>query len=132
MFGQFVSQVQRLFSSKKNGGKLIHSTTNRLHGYKQVLLAICIVFLLGYSQFREHFQCAAADGIDKKQMTNFCWANGTSTVLTKKQPPKQAYLKSNGGKQVHQNQSFQDLRTPIVSISASLLSLCLNERVSSS
>lgn len=74
------SQVSRLFSSKSNGSKLVYKLTDRLHYYKQVLLALSIVLLLGYSQFREHFHCQGVEGLPKETMKIFCWTNGTTTL----------------------------------------------------
>lgn len=80
MFDDLVKQVRRLFSSKNNAGKLVYKLTDRLHGYKLGLLALCIVLLLGHSQFRTHFHCHGAEKYDTKLLDNFCWTNGTSTV----------------------------------------------------
>jgi hypothetical protein len=80
MFDEFVREARRLFSSKSNGGKQVSSLTDRLHTQKLVLLALAIVLLLGYSQFREHFKCQGVDGIDERVITNFCLINGTTTT----------------------------------------------------
>lgn len=80
MFDEFVSQIKKLFSSKCNGGKLIYNLTDKLHYYKQILLALSIVLLLGYSQFRDHFLCQGTDRVDRKIVTNLCWINGTTTL----------------------------------------------------
>lgn len=80
MFDEFVKQFKRLFSSKCNGGKLVYNLSDKLHYYKQILLAIGIILLLGYSQFRAHFECQGSDRVDSKTLTNFCWINGTTTV----------------------------------------------------
>lgn len=80
MFDEFVKQCKRIFSSKTNNGKLAHPLTYQLHYYKVLLLAGSIVVLLGYSQFREHFQCQSRNEINEKALTNFCWLNGTTTI----------------------------------------------------
>lgn len=80
MFEELVNQAKRLFSSKRNAGKLVYNLTDKLHYYKQLLLATSIVLLLGYSQFRAHFLCQGSDRVDKITLTNLCWINGTTTV----------------------------------------------------
>lgn len=79
MLEQFVLQVKRLFSSKTNSGRLVYNITDRLHYYKQVIFGASIVLLLGYSQFRSHFDCQGVEKTDKKLMGTFCWINGTTT-----------------------------------------------------
>lgn len=79
MLNQFILQVRRLFSSKTNSGKIIYNLTDRLHYYKQVILGASIVLLLGYSQFRPHFECQGIEVLDKKTLGPFCWINGTTT-----------------------------------------------------
>lgn len=82
MLNQFILQVKRLFSSKTNSGKLVYNLTDRLHYYKQVILGTSMILLLGYSQFRAHFECQGVGGIDKKLLGTFCWINGTTTFDT--------------------------------------------------
>ena len=80
-----IKQAQRLFSSKKNGGKLVYKLTDRLHCYKQNLIFLSIALLLGYSQFRTHFECTTTNPyLSKKDVTSFCWINGTYTLNLKK------------------------------------------------
>lgn len=86
MFKELVSQIKRLFSSKKNGAKLVNNLTDRLHYYKQVLLATSIVLLLGYSQFRGHFRCVGTKQLDEGMLTDFCWINGTYTLDARDRP----------------------------------------------
>jgi len=81
MLDQFVGQVRRLFSSKNNPGKQVPKLTDKLHSYKLAILALSIVFLIGYRQFRDHFSCQGIRGVDKSEITNFCITNGTSTVV---------------------------------------------------
>lgn len=85
MFDQFVKQALRLFSSKSNAGKQVPKLTDQLHTLKQVLLALAIVLVLGYSQFRDHFRCQAVSGVKEEVVTNFCLMNGTSTVIDRDQ-----------------------------------------------
>lgn len=81
MLDEFIKQAKRLFSSKSNGANLIYSTTDKLHKYKLILLAVSIGLLLGYSQFRPHFNCQNSDTkIDVKALDAFCWINGTTTL----------------------------------------------------
>lgn len=80
MLEEFVKQCKRIFSSKSNNGKFAHPLTYQLHYYKILLLAASIVLVLGYSQFREHFNCQSLDQMDKKATTNWCWINGTTTI----------------------------------------------------
>lgn len=94
MFDEFVKQARQIFSSKKNAGKLVRSVTDRLHYYKQILLAVCIVILLGYSQFRDHFDCQVSDKLDKKRLNNFCWTNGTTTLDLKDAPGRPGQRRS--------------------------------------
>lgn len=82
MLDQFVLQVRRLFSSRTNNGRLVYNITDRLHYYKQVIFGASIVLLLGYSQFRSHFDCQGVAGLDKKTLGAFCWINGTTTFDT--------------------------------------------------
>jgi hypothetical protein len=92
MFDEFVKQARRLFSSRSNGGKQVPITTDRLHTQKQVLLALAIVLLLGYSQFRDHFVCQGIEGVDKKIVTDFCLINGTTTVLNRNESNNNALV----------------------------------------
>lgn len=80
MLNNFVKQAQRIFSSKKYGAKLVDNPTDRLHNWKLILFGLSIVFIIGYSQFREHFKCFANEQLDSKILTNFCWLNGTTTL----------------------------------------------------
>lgn len=80
MFEELMKQVRRLFSSKINGGKLVYKLTDRLHYYKQTLLALSLVLLLGYSNFRDHFKCQGSGSVDGKTTTTFCLINGTTTL----------------------------------------------------
>lgn len=82
MFEELVRQARRLFSTKNNGGKQVRQLTDRLHAYKQVVIALSLILLLGYSQFREHIRCRGySDQLDWKTLTDFCLINGTTTVL---------------------------------------------------
>lgn len=79
MLDEAVRQVRRLFSSKTNSGKLVYKLTDKLHFYKQVLLATSIILLLGYSQFRDHFDCQ--NKISREvSLKSICWINGTTTI----------------------------------------------------
>lgn len=97
MIDALVDQVRRLFSSKNNGGRLVFKLTDRLHHYKQVLLATSIVLLLGYAQFRPHFQCEGLEKVNEKTLTNFCWINGTHTLDLKADSPPISSSKTTSG-----------------------------------
>lgn len=111
MFDELVRQARRLLSSKSNGGKQVPKLTDRLHTYKQVLFAICIALVLGYSQFRDHFDCQGVEGVDKgldkKSLTNFCLTNGTTTITQKHPHNKNRYVSvsSSSGLFVQLNQA---------------------------
>lgn len=77
----FVKRAQLLFSAKSNRGKLVANPIDRLHYYKQVVIGVGLVLLLGYSRFREDFDCHKFAEITNKQLINFCWINGTSTIV---------------------------------------------------
>lgn len=99
MLDELVKQVRRLFSSKSNGSRLVFNPTDRLHYYKQILLAISIVLLLGYSQFRAHFECQGVDkGLNSETLTNFCWINGTTTLHSKDPGPASARQRPSAGR----------------------------------
>lgn len=82
MLDELVKQVRRLFSSKNNGGKQVPQLTDRFHTHKQVLMALSLAILLGYSRSRNLFACEAVKGIDLETLTDFCLTNGTSTVIS--------------------------------------------------
>lgn len=87
MFDELAKQAGRLFSSKRNAGKQVAKLTDRLHSVKQLVVALSIVLLMGYSKFRDDFKCQPAPGVAEKITSNFCWANGTTTVVGRDQPP---------------------------------------------
>lgn len=78
---QVLAGARRLFSSKSNCGKQVSRLTERLHTLKQVVVAMAIMFILGYSQFRSHFKCRPNGNLDSKEATDFCLINGTATVV---------------------------------------------------
>lgn len=80
MLDELVGQVKRLFSSKKNAARLVLNQTDRIHHYKLILVAFCIALLVGYTQFRPHFKCQGIENVSDKDLTNFCWINGTITI----------------------------------------------------
>lgn len=79
MLDELVKQVRRLFSSKNNGGRLVYNLTDWFHFITQTVLALSIILVTGYGQFREHMKCQGSDKIDSKTVTNHCWTNGTTT-----------------------------------------------------
>ncbi|KAG9510477.1 hypothetical protein GZH46_00983, partial [Fragariocoptes setiger] len=81
---EILSQVKKLFSNKNNS-KLAQPWANRFHRFKMILLIMSITLMIGYRQFRAHFDCnlkpnARGNAYEKSSIDNACWNNGTFTV----------------------------------------------------
>lgn len=94
IFEEFLKQTQKLFSSKQNAGKLVYNLADRLHLWKLLLLGLSLVLLVGYSQFRSNFECQGSDQVHRKDLTNFCWVNGTTTLNSLSRPSGNDQVKS--------------------------------------
>lgn len=79
---ELISQTKKLSSSSKNNGKLTQLAITQFHLLKAWLFAITVLVLVGYGQFRQHFDCKERGALDSTTWNLMCWTNGTTTVVT--------------------------------------------------